>query len=250
MRKLGRPAETAVHRIEARLQVGERLRSGFAGQRGRGTGRRLEPGQRLVQPGALVGDRVALLAVRRRDARQELQESRQAVPRFLREIGTADVGLAVRGEKHRQRPAAGAPCQQRVRRLVDPVEVGPFLAVDLDVDKERIHHRRDVRILERLVRHHVAPMARRIADRQQDRLPFASRLGERRVVPRLPVNRVVGVLQQVGARRPGEAVRHRRSRWAAPGQRRRRRTATRRAAVSPTPRTRRARSPRRAAGAG
>ena len=43
-------------------------------------------------------------------------------------------------------------------------------------------------------------MARGVADRQEDRLVARRRLGERLVAPRVPVHRVVRVLQQVGAR--------------------------------------------------
>ena len=82
----------------------------------------------------------------------------------------AKIRRAVRREEHRQRPAARAPRHQRVRGLVDLVEVGPLLAIDLDVDEARRSSPRRRRILERFVRHHVAPVARRVADRQQDRL--------------------------------------------------------------------------------
>ena len=156
---------------------------------------------------------------------------------------------AVRRQEHRQRPAARAPRQQRVRGLVDLVEVRPLLAVDLDVDERVVHHRGDGRILERLVRHHVAPVARRVADRQQDRLVLAPRARERLLAPRIPVDRIVGVLPQVGARGAGETIGHdaslrrgRESRAGAAtscvGQ-----LATRRKFSDSTPRTRRARNP-------
>ena len=62
---------------------------------------------------------------------------------------------------------------------VDRVEVGPLLAVDLDVDEALVHQRRGGRVLERLVRHHVAPVAGRVADREQDRLVLRARALER-----------------------------------------------------------------------
>ena len=65
-----------------------------------------------------------------------------------------------------------------------------------------------VGVLERLVRHHVAPVARRVADRQEDRLVLGAGRGERLVAPRVPVDRVVGVLAQVGAGLVREPVRH------------------------------------------
>jgi len=42
-----------------------------------------------------------------------------------------------------------------MRGLVDLVEVGPLLAIDLDVDEEPVHHLGDARVLEALVRHDV-----------------------------------------------------------------------------------------------
>src|SRR5690606_11467358 len=60
--------------------------------------------------------------------------------------------------------------------------------------------------LERLVGHHVAPVARRVADREQHRHVPPPRLGERLVAPGVPVDRVVGVLAQVGRRLGGESV--------------------------------------------
>src|SRR5438067_1797133 len=68
--------------------------------------------------------------------------------------------------------------------------------------------RRDVRVLERLVLHHVAPVARRVADRNQDRPVLVARTTQRFVPPGVPVNRVVLVLEEVGRGLGGEAVRH------------------------------------------
>ena len=162
-----------------------------------------------VEPRGLLGDRGALLAIRGGDARQEIDESGQPVAGVLRKIGAAEERLAGGRQEHRQRPAAGAAREQRVRRLVDLVEVRPLLAVDLDVDEELVHHRGDRRVLERLVRHHVAPVAGRVADRQQHRLVLAPRALQRLGAPRIPVDRVVGVLQQVRAGLAREAVAHR-----------------------------------------
>ena len=67
-------------------------------------------------------------------------------------------------------------------------------------------------VLERLALHDVAPVARRVADAQQDRLVFALRLLERLGTPRIPVDRIVGVLEEVRAGFVGEAVGHERLR--------------------------------------
>jgi len=90
--------------------------------------------------------------------------------------------------------------------LVDLVKIGPFLAVDFDVDKERVHPLGDIRIFEALMRHHMAPMAGGIADREQDRLVGGLGSGEHHIAPGLPMNGIVLVLKEVGARLLAEAV--------------------------------------------
>ena len=71
-----------------------------------------------------------------------------------------------------------------------------------------VEHLRDRRALEAFVLHHVAPVARRVADGQEDRLVLASRPGERVLAPRIPVDRVVLVLEKIGALFGGETIRH------------------------------------------
>ena len=235
VRELGRAAETAVHRVERRLQRFECERRRPRGQRA-GSGRLgLEARECIAKTRAVLGDRRALLAISRSDAREELEEPGQSVAPFAREVRAAEERRPLGRQEHRERPAAGAAREERVRGLVDLVEIGPLLAIDLDVHEVRVHRRRDDGILERLVGHHVAPVARRVADRQQDWLALAPRKRQRRLAPRLPVDRIVRVLQEIRACLAREAVGH-----AAPAPR----------SVSPIRRTRRARSRRRAGRAG
>ena len=122
------------------------------------------------------------------------------------EIGAAVEGLAVRGEEDRQRPAA-APGQQLHGLHVDVVDVGALLAVDLHVDEAaRSSGAAMSGVLERLALHHVAPVAGRVADREQDRLVLGAGPRERLVAPRVPVDRIVRVLQEVGLVSRGEPV--------------------------------------------
>ena len=74
-------------------------------------------------------------------------------------------------------------------RHVNLVEIRPLLAVDLDADEMLVQESADVFILEALVLHDVAPVARRVADAQEDRpveLPGAARAlpGPRDTSPR------------------------------------------------------------------
>ena len=124
----------------------------------------------------------------------------------VREVRPAVERAALRRQEHRHRPAAAAG--QRLHRAhVDLVEVGPLLAVDLDRDEAGVQERRGRLVLERLALHDVAPVARRVADRQEDRAVEELRPSQRLRPPREPVHGVVGVLEQVRARLAREAVR-------------------------------------------
>jgi hypothetical protein len=74
--------------------------------------------------------------------------------------------------------------------------------------KQLVHEPCDVGALERLVLHHVAPVAGGIADGEEDRLVLLPGAGESFLSPGVPVDRVVGVLEEVRARLAGQAVRH------------------------------------------
>jgi hypothetical protein len=170
MRKLRRAAEAAVTAVETARQ------HGFGGSQGRWHRRRwplprvaerCRPVPRAV-PG-LGGDVLAAIAVGFGHALAKIGKAGQAVARFFGEIGAAEKGRAVGREEHGQRPAAAAPRQHLVRGLVDLVEVGALLAIDLDVDEQAVHHRRHALVLEGFVGHDVAPVAGRIAYRKQDR---------------------------------------------------------------------------------
>ncbi len=133
------------------------------------------------------------------DGGHQLQE------RGLGEVGAAVERAPVGGEEHRHGPAA--PAGEGLHGVhVDGVDVRPLLAVDLHVDEQVVHHRRHLGVLEALVGHHVAPVARRVAHREQDRLVLVHRPGERLGAPGVPVDRVVAVLAQVRRRLLGEPV--------------------------------------------
>ena len=90
--------------------------------------------------------------------------------------------------------------------LVDGVDIGAFLAVDLHVDIQLVHHPGDGVVFETFMGHHVAPVTGGIAHRQQDRLVLFLRRRQRVGSPAVPVDGIVGVLQQVGAGFFGEAI--------------------------------------------
>ena len=154
--------------------------------------------QRLQEAGAIGLDVLRLVAEGLGHALQHVDEARPAVPRGIGEVGAAPERLAVGRAEHGERPAALFP-QDMQRLHVDGVDVGALLAIDLDVDEQLVHHRRDLRRFEALVRHDMAPMAGGIADREQDRPVGAPGLGQRLLAPRPPMNGIFGMLQQIGA---------------------------------------------------
>ena len=140
----------------------------------------------------------APLGVRRGHGREDVAEGGHPVPRRRREVRTTPVGLPVRSQEHRHRPAALAG--ERDDGLhVDAVHVGALLAVDLDVDEALVHEHGRLVVLERLVLHHVAPVACGVPDREQNRPVRFARAHEGFVAPRVPVDRVVRVLEEVRA---------------------------------------------------
>ena len=96
-------------------------------------------------------------------------------------------GLALRREEHGQGPAA-VLAQKLQRLLVDGVDVGAFLPVDLDVDEELVHECCDVAVLEAFVGHDMAPVARRIPNAEEDGFVVPSRFFESYRSPYLPVH--------------------------------------------------------------
>ncbi len=140
----------------------------------------------------LVGDVVAVLPPRLGHPED------QALELLPGKVGAAEERVTVRGHEHGHRPAALAG-HRLGRGHVDGVHVGPLLPVDLDRDQVLVHERGGLRVLERLVRHHMAPVARRIPHGQQDGDVAGPGGGEGLRGPGPPVHGVVRVLQQVRA---------------------------------------------------
>ena len=209
-RELRRGAEAAVTGVERFREPGRDGRQQFGWLRRRGGSRHgggptchlAHRGGDARRGGLHLG---APLAPAPGQEQQHLPERRPPVHLPRREVGAGVERLPPGGQEHRHRPAAGAG--DRLHHAhVDAVHVGPLLAVDLDVDEVLVQHCRRRLVLERLVLHHVAPVAGGVADRHEHRLVGGGRRGERLVAPRIPVDRVVGVLQQVGAALVDQAV--------------------------------------------
>ncbi len=184
-----RPSAAGVSR-QRQLALAARGLEPLADGLGHGVGRLLDLGL-LLRPG--LGHGV-----------DDRQEARRSLAIARREIRPAEERAAVGRQEQRHRPAPGP---ERLKRgHVDLVDVGPLLAVDLDAHEARVQCPGDLRIDEALALHDVAPVARAIADRQKDRLVLGLGLGERLGPPGIPVDRVVGVEEQVRARLLGQPV--------------------------------------------
>ncbi len=207
-RELGGAAETAVATVGGGEQSpGRLLQLAGRGQVGPG----LDLADRAEAGAGLGGALADLLAFALEGGDHRFHhhpEARHAVAVVGREVGAAVERDALGVEEDGHRPAAAAG--HRLHRLhVDRVDVGPLLAVDLDVDEVLVHVGGGLGVLEGLVLHHVAPVAGRVADREQDRPVLLPRTGQRLLAPRVPVDRVVTVLEQVRAGLLGEPVGHR-----------------------------------------
>ena len=204
-RELRRPSEAAPLRVERRAQPAHGLADQRLGERLRR--RRAAPGaaDRLDELAGGARHVRAPLAVRARHRLQHLAKARQAVTRLGREVRAAVERLAVGREERGQRPAA-VPGQRHDRVHVDRVEIRALLAVDFDVDEVLVLEPRRLLVLERLVLHHVAPVARCVADGEEDRPVLLPRAGERLLAPRVPVDGVAGVLEEVRARLASQPV--------------------------------------------
>ena len=206
-RELRRAAEAAVAAVGRSPAGAARPRSRSASP-GRSTrldvADRAQPGTHLRRP---LADLLALGLEGVDDRFHHHPEARHAAALVGREVGAAVEGDAVGVEEDGHRPAAVAA--DLLHRLhVDGVDVGALLAVDLDADEVLVHVGRRLWVLEGLALHHVAPVAGRVADREQDRHVLIARPPQRLRAPRIPVDRVVPVLEQVGAGLLGKAIRH------------------------------------------
>jgi hypothetical protein len=170
-------------------------------------GGRLRAAHGLNQGVVLLADIRAPLPVRLGNPLEDLLESRHAEAALFGKVGASVEGrVVIGGEKHRQRPAAGPLGEQLVGRLVDLVEVGTLFAIHFDVDEMLVHDLRGGIVLEGFVRHDVAPMACRVAHRQQNGFVLGACFFQRFLRPRVPRHRVVRVLEQVRAGFAGEGI--------------------------------------------
>ncbi len=197
-RKLWRAAETAFARVvttrDLLVSGVDQLRVDLPARRRRPCRGALERGHDLA---SAFADLAVVVLPRVRDLAQDFEETRLPVAIFRRKISAADKRLERGGEPDVERPATAAG-RGLDESHVNAIDIRAFFAVDLDVDEARVHEGRDFFVLKGFPFHHVAPVAGRIADREKDWFPFLARLGERFFAPRVPIDRVMRVLEKVG----------------------------------------------------
>ena len=150
---------------------------------------------------------VGFLAPHPRDLLENFDKARPPPPRGRWEIGPSVKRFERGGEPHAHRPAPG-PGGGLNKCHVDAVHIWPLLAINLDRHVVPIEQAGHVGVFETLMLHHVAPVARRIADRQENQLVFTASRLERGIAPRVPVDWVVLVLEKIRTLLCGEAVWH------------------------------------------
>ena len=126
------------------------------------------------------------------------REARPASAVVGREIGPSPEGFLVGSEEDRHGPSSRAG-EELDGAHVDLVHVGALFAIHLDRNEVFVQELRDRVALEGLVLHDVAPVARAVADREEDGLVLAARLRECFRTPGIPVHRVPLMLEQIGA---------------------------------------------------
>ncbi len=200
LRKLRRPPKPAQRPIKKLQEPRHRIRHLLLPKR-----RRLcRAGQvlphRLRQLLALLFNRALLLPIRLRQRLEHLRKRRHPLPRRRRKVRPAPEGPALPGlQKHAHRPPA-APGHHHRRGHIHVIHIRPLFPIHLDAHKIPTHLRCNRLVLKTLPLHHVAPVARRIPNRQKHRHPAPPRLRKRLIPPPPPLHRIVRMLQQIRTR--------------------------------------------------
>ena len=140
-------------------------------------------------------------------ALEDVAEPRHAMVRLFGKIGAAEKRALIFGrQEHGQRPAAVALRDELLRDLINLIQVGALFSIDLDVDEQLVHQCRNRGVFERLVRHDMAPVTSRITHRQQNGLVVPPCERKRFLAPRIPIDGVFRVLQQIRARFQAKAI--------------------------------------------
>src|SRR5215470_3481323 len=140
------------------------------------------------------------------DARYQGEHPQAPEAVVLGNIGAGEEWLLVGRHDDGERPPP-ATGQHLANVHVNAVNVRPLLAVHLNGDECLIHEPRDFEVLEGFALHNVAPVARGVANRKENRFVLAPRLLESLGSPGIPIHRVVGMLEKIRTLLVKEAIR-------------------------------------------
>jgi hypothetical protein len=200
-RKLGRTVWAALHVVHVRQPGAHHIcdhalaEHGFRLWRGNKVGL-------LHAVGELGGILQSLLGVGVPQAGHILN---YAHPLFLGEIGAAIQRSSIGQGDAVERPTSTAGHQLHGSHVY-LVHIGPFFSINFYIDEQAVHHLGHCLVLKALALHDVTPMAGAVADAdEQQSVRVAGQL-QRLITPRVPLHRVVGMLQQIGTRLVNEVV--------------------------------------------
>ena len=145
---------------------------------------------------ALLDNLIVIFLPGGRDFFEHFLEARLTISVFRRKISSAHKRFQIWRQPDAHWPAATAGrCLHEGH--VNAINIGPLFPVHLYVHKVAIHDRGHFFVFERFVFHHVAPVTSGITHREKDWFIFMARLGERFLVPRIPIDRIMCVLKKV-----------------------------------------------------
>ena len=140
------------------------------------------------------------------DPPEDVGKPGTAVPGLRGKICPAVEGSPLRREEHRHGPPAVLPHRLQGGHI-DPVEIGSLFTIDFDADEIPVEDGGDGIVFERLPLHHVAPVAGGVPDREEHGDVPVARAFKCLFAPGVPVDGIVGVLQEVGTLFVDQAVR-------------------------------------------
>jgi hypothetical protein len=152
-----------------------------------------------------VGHLVAVLPPRLRHSVNGLREGRQTISGFRGQIRRSVKGLARRCSKDGEWPSQLAG-ESSCLCEIGGIHIAVFFSIDLDGDNAFVQQCCDFRVLKTLPGHHVTPVTRAIANRNQDWNVPTNCLGKCLFAPGIPVHFLVGVGLEIGAYSPRQTV--------------------------------------------
>jgi len=205
LRKFRRPSEPAFFFVRCGQQLIANPSKGFGIKRigslsGRARGlfsrsdaKHPRSGDMMGKAAGLLFDLFFLLPEGLGDSGQQFLPGRAVIKRARRKIGAAIERPAFGGKEDIQWPAAAAGDGLHGIHI-DMVQIGPFLPVDLDIDKMLVHEAGRIGIFETLPLHHMAPVTGCIADTHENGLILLLRLLQRFFSPGVPIHGIMCML--------------------------------------------------------